>query len=117
MSSNKQRVGKLGEDLAAEYLESLGWKILERNVTYKGAEIDIIALEDDVVVFVEVRTRTTDDWGSALESLTPKKLASLRSGVVRWLLNQDEYCKARIDMVTVKLNHGKATLTLYRSIG
>ncbi|MDO5061092.1 MAG: YraN family protein [Actinomycetaceae bacterium] len=117
MNVPKQTIGKTGETLAVEFLESLGWKILERNVTYRGAELDIIALEDDVVVFVEVRTRTTDAKGSALESITPAKLASLRKGIVQWLLAQDTYCKARLDAVTVKLNHGSAKITLHRNIG
>ncbi|MCS4484892.1 YraN family protein [Gleimia sp. 6138-11-ORH1] len=117
MTHHKQLIGKTGERLAAQYLETLGWKILAQNVTYRGAELDIIALEDDVVVFVEVRTRTTDTKGSALESITPAKLASLRKGIVQWLIGQETYHKARLDAVTVKLCNGQAELTLHRNIG
>lgn len=117
MSSSRQKIGKQGEDLAAQYLEEQGWQILERNRKFKGAEIDIIALDRDIIVFVEVRTRTTDDWGTALESITEKKLSSLRSGVVQWLLDQNEYFKARIDAVTVKISNGQVELQHHRSIG
>lgn len=117
MTLSRKEIGNLGEDLALQYLKDLGWKILHRNYTYRGAEIDIIAADGDIVVFVEVRTRTSEKKGSALESVTEQKLASLRKGVVGWLTNQDEYYKARIDVVTVLIRNGRATLSLTRNIG
>lgn len=114
---SKKEIGRLGEDLALEYLKDLGWTILHQNLTYRGSEIDIVALDKDVVVFVEVRTRTTESRGSALESITPEKLTSIRRGLVKWLTSQEEYYKARIDVVSVLIKNGKATLTLTRNIG
>ena len=56
-------LGKLGEELAAEYIVKKGYQILERNWRSGHKEIDIIALQDDVLVVVEVKTRKTDDYG------------------------------------------------------
>ena len=56
MMNNKER-GALGEEIAAEYLRSIGYEILDRNFSVRGGEMDIIALDGDVVVFVEVKTR------------------------------------------------------------
>ena len=56
-------LGKLGEDLAANYLIDKGYQILERNWRSGHKEIDIIALYDDILVIVEVKTRNTDDYG------------------------------------------------------
>ena len=56
-------LGKLGEELAAEYIVKKGYQILERNWRSGHKEIDIIALQDDVLVIVEVKTRKTDDYG------------------------------------------------------
>ncbi len=57
-------MGRKGEDLAAEYLSSKGYRILERNWRWSRAEADIIAMDGEVLVFVEVKTRTSDYFGS-----------------------------------------------------
>ena len=56
-------LGKLGEELAVEYLIKKGYQILERNWRSGHKEIDIIAQKDDILVIVEVKTRTSDDYG------------------------------------------------------
>ena len=68
---------KLGENKACEYLQKLGFKILERNYRKTYGEIDIIALDKDVLSFIEVKTRTSNLFGSPLEAITPWKLRSL----------------------------------------
>ncbi|MCE1189974.1 MAG: YraN family protein, partial [Ignavibacteria bacterium] len=63
MSCLNKELGKEGENLAVEYLKEQGYEIIARNVTMgKNGEIDIIALKDDIYAFVEVRSRSTDDY-------------------------------------------------------
>ncbi len=68
---------KKGENLAAEYLSKNGYKIIERNFRKGYGEIDIVCIKDDILVFVEVKTRTTKIFGGALESITHYKIKSL----------------------------------------
>lgn len=78
---------KLGEDLACEYLERKGYKIIERNFRKKYQEIDIIALQapprgalprrDSTLVFIEVKTRRSTSYGSPFESIAPWKVKNL----------------------------------------
>lgn len=65
--------GRLGEDLAAEYLKEQGYELLERNVRFSVGEIDIVAQKDGETQFVEVKTRRSALWGEAVEHVTPKK--------------------------------------------
>jgi len=74
----KVTFGKYGEDLACHYLQKQGYKILERNFRIRGGEIDIIALEDKTLVYVEVKTRTSHQFGYPEEAVTPFKLRFLK---------------------------------------
>lgn len=73
---NKQ-TGDHGEDLACKYLQKLGYKILERNYRIRGGEIDIVAKDKDTLVFVEVKTRYSHEYGLPAESITPWKVKHL----------------------------------------
>lgn len=74
--STKQ-VGDSGENLACEYLKKQGYKILGRNYRIRGGEIDIIAQDQEYLVFVEVKTRWTHEYGLPSESMTPWKIKFL----------------------------------------
>jgi putative endonuclease len=65
--------GGLAEDQAAAYLEGAGYRILERNVTTKVGEVDVVAADGDTLCFVEVKARLTDRHGPAVEAVTPAK--------------------------------------------
>ncbi len=69
--------GNYGEELACEYLKKLGFKILERNYRIRGGEIDIVCKDGDTLVFVEVKTRYSHDFGPPVESMTPWKIKAL----------------------------------------
>ena len=69
--------GNYGEDLACKYLKNQGYKILERNYRIRGGEIDIVAKDKDILVFVEVKTRFSHEYGSPAESMTFWKIQSL----------------------------------------
>jgi len=70
---HNQRIGKWGEDTAAEYLTQRGYEIMARNVRTPYGEIDIVTGQGDITIFVEVKTRTSNKMGLPEESITPRK--------------------------------------------
>ena len=70
-------VGNQGEDIACWYLKKQGYKILERNFRIRGGEIDIVAQDKDYLVFVEVKTRYSHEYGLPVESMTHWKIKHL----------------------------------------
>lgn len=100
---NNREFGDAGEDLACRYLEKQGYEILERNKHFsRFCEIDIIAKYKDTVVFVEVKTRKTDGFGTPLEAITPSKLANIKKGV-QFYIAENNVKKYRIDVVGITL--------------
>lgn len=78
--------GNKGEDLACEHLKKQGYKILERNYRIRGGEIDIIAKDQEYLVFVEVKTRWSHEYGLPVESITPWKIKYLLKTAKFYLL-------------------------------
>ena len=70
----KKKVGKIGEDLASDMLESAGYRIIARNFMTREGEIDIIAIKEGVIHFVEVKTRSSDGFGFPADSVTESKI-------------------------------------------
>lgn len=98
-------IAKLGEDKACEYLRKLGIKILERNYRKTYGEIDVIAIEKDVLSFIEVKTRTSSQFGTPLEAITYWKLKSLIKTAQYYKLTHRNLPESlRIDAVSVILN-------------
>lgn len=77
MVNHNIKIGKWGEQVAAEYLEKRGYRILEKNTRTPYGEIDIVAALEDLTVFVEVKTRTSRSFGLPEEGLTRRKLAHM----------------------------------------
>jgi putative endonuclease len=73
-----RRVGGHGEDFAAKVLEDSGFRILDRNYRSRTGEIDIIAVKDGVIHFVEVKTRTGDEYGYPSDAVTESKRHNIR---------------------------------------
>lgn len=69
--------GNYGEDLACEYLKKQGFQVIERNYLIRGGEIDIVAKDGEYLVFVEVKTRWSHEYGLPSEAITPWKIKSL----------------------------------------
>lgn len=102
----KDAVGRFGEQLAATHLCDAGLTILQRNWRCSGGELDIIARDGDVLVFVEVKTRSSAAFGDPAEAVTPAKAARLRKLAVLWLAEQRAedtrfWPELRFDVVTV----------------
>lgn len=76
---NRRETGALGEKLARDYLEKHGYRIVETNYRCPEGEIDIVAQHQDTLVFIEVRTKKSLEFGSPEESITPTKMKKLRT--------------------------------------
>lgn len=99
-------LGKLGEKIAAEFLSSKGFKIVEMNFYKRWGEIDIIALDKDTLVFVEVKTRMEFDRISPEESITPKKIMSLKNTATFYKNSHQKLPETlRIDFVGIVLKN------------
>jgi putative endonuclease len=82
----RQHLGAVGEQLAAEHLERLGYQIVERNFRTRNGELDIIAYNGRALVFVEVKSRRFGPGGGmALEAVRPHKQRQVRRMAFRWL--------------------------------
>lgn len=77
MLNRKQLSGIKGENHAVNFLKKHGYQIIERNFRSRAGEIDIIALESQTLVFIEVKARSTSEFGSPLDAITPWKLNSI----------------------------------------
>lgn len=99
---NNLPVGNKGEDIACWYLKKQGYKILERNFRIRGGEIDIVAKDKDFLVFVEVKTRYSHEYGLPVESITPWKIKYLLKTAKFYLLKIDWGDKPyRLDFVSI----------------
>lgn len=85
MKTSKQILGKHGEDIAASFLEQNGFTILERNFLVPEGEIDLIAEKEEVLHFVEVKTRRSDRFGTPLESISKAKSQKIIAATWRYL--------------------------------
>lgn len=101
-------LGKLGEDLAAAYLEENGYSIIERNFVIQKAEIDIIAQKDAVLAIVEVKTRSSLDFGSPQDFVKSKKIQLLIKAVNAYINDREkdfqEDIEIRFDIIAVHKN-------------
>ena len=94
--------GNYGEELACQYLQKKGFRILERNYRIRGGETDIIAQDKDYLVFVEVKTRYTHDFGLPIESITPWKIKALLKSALFYIQKINWGDKGyRLDLITV----------------
>ena len=94
-------LGKKGEQLAVNYLINKGYKIVERNWRFQKAEIDIIATKDKILICVEVKTRSTNDFGSPQDFVTPKKIKLMVSAMNEYILNKDLDIELRFDIIAI----------------
>ena len=83
--SNNLEIGTMGENLACQYLEKNNYKILERNYRYKRSEIDIIAKKGDLIVFIEVKTRSGHWFGTPEQSVNEKKAQKVMEGADQYI--------------------------------
>jgi putative endonuclease len=83
--AKKDGVGRYGEWVALRHVKTLGWQVLDTNWRGKDGELDIVALDKDVLVVIEVKTRSGHGFGHPAEAVTPRKLARIRRLTGQWL--------------------------------
>lgn len=100
---NNRDFGSKGEDIACEYLKKNGYEILERNKHFsKLCEIDIVAKMKNKVIFVEVKTRRTNNFGSPLEAVTKTKYNNIKTGVLSYL-KENKIKSFQVDVIGITL--------------
>ena len=103
MTVSNRSKGAKGEKIACDYLLKNGYKILETNYHYsKFAEIDIIASKNNVLIFVEVKARSTLNYGHPLESISPNKLKRIYMAMLNYLEHSSQnYLNYQLDIVSI----------------
>ena len=104
-------VGREGEQMAAEHLRTLGYEIVETNYRFGHGEVDIVALDGDILVFCEVKTRDNDAFGAPEYAITPRKQQQIRKIALGYLYEhqiRDRQC--RFDVVAIRLRRGQPDL-------
>lgn len=105
MSMQRMRSGHVGENYAAAFLARRGYRIIERNFKNMLGEIDIVAFHKGTLCFIEVKTRTSDSFGSPFEAVTlskQRKLARVAESYLKYKRMTGR--KARFDVVAIILN-------------
>lgn len=109
------KIGKLGEQLAADYLEKAGYRILQRNYRCRFGEIDIIAKEGDTIVFVEVKSRRSDNYGAPQFAVGIEKQRRISKISLYYIqTNRLESFNARYDVVAVIMRSGNWHVELFK---
>ncbi len=105
-TESRAEIGALGEQLAVDYLDQMGLRVLTRNWRCRYGELDIIAADDATraVVFVEVKTRTGEQYGGVEQAVTPAKVRRLRRLAGLWLAQQQgSWASVRIDVIAIRI--------------
>ena len=94
-------LGKLGEDLAVDYLKKNGYTILNTNWTFQKAEIDIIARIENIVAIIEVKTRSSLEFGLPQDFVKPKKIQLLVKAVNAYVIEKNLDLDVRFDIIAI----------------
>lgn len=99
-------LGYAGENLAEKYLRGKGYEILDKNFTVRGGEIDIVARKNGVLVFVEVKTRTSDFFGEGNESVDSQKKKRILYAVEKYLYTKIKSADPdfRLDIIEIEID-------------
>ncbi|MDE0546909.1 YraN family protein [Microbacterium sp. C7(2022)] len=100
--ADKDILGRAGEDRAAQYFVQQGYQVLDRNWRCSSGELDLIVRRGDEVVFVEVKTRTSEGFGHPFEALDVRKRARLWRVSMAWIAAHRDAvqgCRTRVDAI------------------
>jgi putative endonuclease len=103
-------LGRKGESLAVDFLQKNGYEILETNWVFQKAEIDIIAQKDTILAIVEVKTRTSADFGLPQDFVKGKKIQNLVKAVDQYMIENDLDLEVRFDIIGIVLNNHETTI-------
>lgn len=101
-------LGKKGEEFAVNYLQNIGYTILEKNFFCRQGEIDVIALDGNYIVIIEIKSRTNEEFGLPSEAVTKIKLKHMLKAATYYLYTRNlENANVRIDVVEVYVRKDK----------
>jgi putative endonuclease len=106
----KDRLGRYGEDLAAQHLQAAGMQLLDRNWRRREGELDVVARDrDGTLVFVEVKTRSGTGFGEPAEAVGPGKARTIRALACRWLTEHAPTggAELRFDVISIVRRRGE----------
>lgn len=111
LTAKTSEIGSNAEGIAAEYLKKQGLILIASNYHSRMGEVDLIMQEDETVVFVEVRYRTSKKYGEAVETITYTKQNKIIKTAERFLQEKkwNERYPCRFDVVTIEPSHGEGT--------
>ncbi len=94
-------LGKKGEQLAVDFLLKNGYKIVAQNYRFDKAEVDVIARKADVLAIIEVKTRSTVDFGNPQDFVKPKQIRNLVKAIDEYILANDLDVEVRFDIIAI----------------
>lgn len=109
-------LGVIGEHLAEEYLKSVGYEIIERNWRSSNYEIDVIASKNNVLHFIEVKTRSSDSFGYPEENVDRRKLHCLISAGDDYLQQHSHWKRIQFDILAITLKGDKAAYFMIEDV-
>ena len=116
MTKERISLGKFGEDLARERLKDLGYRILKTNYRCSLGEVDLVARDGDILVFVEIKTRKNESLGQIKEAVNRRKQTQLSKVALAYLNSNNLWgSKARFDVVAVRLIDGKKEVEIIKN--
>lgn len=110
MSKTTKEIGDQGERLAANFLKGLGMKVIAKNYRYKRTEIDLIAKEQDILVFIEVKLRSGHEFGFPEEVVNKRKMNRIFEGAENYQLENNWSGNIRFDIVAVEVRDKKVNI-------
>jgi len=94
-------LGKKGEQIAVDFLIDNNYEIIERNYRFDKAEVDIIALKNNMLAIIEVKTRSTIDFGNPQDFVKPKQIKNLVKAVDEYVTENDLDLEVRFDIIAI----------------
>lgn len=110
----KSEVGKYGEELAVLFLKRHGYDILERNYRFKRFEIDLIVKVNNLLVFVEVKTRSKTAFGEPEDAVDQKKASRVIAAADEFIHQNNWYGDIRFDVISITLANKKETVMHFK---
>lgn len=113
---NRWELGKYGEEKAVEYLEKQGYEIIARNFRSARGEIDIIARDEDFIIFIEVKLRRSQKYGPPQSAVDYRKQEKIKKVTEYFLLKQGlRNERIRFDVISIEIEAGKVKLKHFKN--
>lgn len=108
--THKQELGKKGENIASSYLKGKGYRILERNWIFEKVELDIIAEKDEKLIFIEVKTRSSDVYGNPEDAVNAQKQENILKAAEAYVEENEIDKEIMFDIISIIIQGNKERL-------